>query len=206
MVLDVDKDSFSSVNTRKPFFNLTWHSFAAQLRFKLLFRKTRSHTMGLHERNLPSETKRDSFLQRGVFELDAGVHRDRIVFLCGRCCWERSCVLFLRNDLSIERGFRDILHDRDQGEDVCRHSKGVRHLWHQRTMSIAFDYEKYIDRGFCGPIAESTDSSINLSSYDNGEMNVKCRCVNRGNFVSKFWKINVARLERICTYVETSNN
>lgn len=205
MVLDVDKDSFSSVNSRKSFFNFTWHSFAAQSRFKLLFRKTRSHTMGLHGRNLPSETKGDSFLQRGVFELDAGVHRDRIVFLRGRCCWERSCVLFLRNDLPIERGFRDILHGRDQGEDVCRHSKGVRHLWRQRTM-IAFDHEKYIDRYFCGSIAESTDSSINLSSYDNGEMNVKCRCVDRRNFVSKFWKINVARLERICTYVETSNN
>lgn len=40
---------------------------------------------------------------------------------------------------------------------------------------IAFDHEKYIDRYFCGSIAESTDSSINLSSYDNGEMNVKCR-------------------------------
>lgn len=141
--------------------------------------------MGLHGRNLPSATKGDSFLQRGVFELDAGVHRDRIVFIRSRCCWERSCVLFLRDDLSIERGFRDILHDRDQGEDVRRHSKGVRHLRHQRTM-IAFDHEKYIDRVFCGPIAESIDNSINLSSHASGEMNVKCRCVDRRNFVSKF--------------------
>lgn len=48
---------------------------------------------------------------------------------------------------------------------------------------ITFDHDKYIDRDFCGSIAEN---SINLSSYASGEMNVKCRCVDRRNFVSKF--------------------
>lgn len=51
---------------------------------------------------------------------------------------------------------------------------------------ITFDHDKYIDRDFCGSIAENIDNSINLSSYASGEMNVKCRCVDRRNFVSKF--------------------
>ena len=48
---------------------------------------------------------------------------------------------------------------------------------------IVFDHEKYMDRNF---IVESIDSDINLSLYYSGEMNVKCRCVDPRNFVSKF--------------------